>query len=400
MSTATCTISQNQPIYQALIAKAASYPTDKIYQSKAYKYAAESVRICNYTLYNDYMPSVPGVGYKIAEFIDNFIRTEVFPTTTMKADPAAKAMDDARKIAALNAPSTSSSAVLKAIIEAPIDQPLTAQQIVSIVKEEMSKVDEQDLKLKQQRQDARAAQRSQRREERAMQEKETPKTALDFYYESLMKPIVYTAENPRRSSRLAKKPKVEYFINDSSYEDYDNDFDEDSDEEYIDEQDEIAKAIQTLCKKKGWDYSDDMPAEFEKWLPTDNMWAKEKYDYKTQAYTTQTKSEMAKYWTKSISTSIKKQVKDIALCGHIIKYCKKNNIHYDPIMNKKLADWMDDPANKKIITVTYTRSSRCTCSTCDPTGSVINEKKEYTHERSAHYCVNAWFSTLKKTIIW
>lgn len=115
----TCSIPANQPIYQALLNKAAEYPADKPYQAKAYKKAAESVRICNYTLYNGYMPSVPGVGYKIAEFIDNFIQANPKPSQ--------------------NPPSASYSAVINAILAAPIDQPLTTPQIVAIVKEEASK---------------------------------------------------------------------------------------------------------------------------------------------------------------------------------------------------------------------------------------------------------------------
>ena len=39
----TCVISQNQPIYQALLDKATTYPADKPYQAKAYRTAAESV---------------------------------------------------------------------------------------------------------------------------------------------------------------------------------------------------------------------------------------------------------------------------------------------------------------------------------------------------------------------
>jgi hypothetical protein len=71
----SCTTPINQPIYQALIDKANSYPADKAYQAKAYKTAAESVRTWNYNLYNDYIPAVPGVGASIQKFIEEFIQT-------------------------------------------------------------------------------------------------------------------------------------------------------------------------------------------------------------------------------------------------------------------------------------------------------------------------------------
>lgn len=70
-----CTIPANQQIFQALIDKAASYPPEKIYQAKAYQKAAESVATWNYNLYNDYIPSVPGVGTSIQKFIEEFIQT-------------------------------------------------------------------------------------------------------------------------------------------------------------------------------------------------------------------------------------------------------------------------------------------------------------------------------------
>ena len=70
----SCSVPVNQPIYQALIDKAASYPADKSYQAKAYKKAAESVAAWNYNLYNDYIPSVPGVGISIQKFIEEFIK--------------------------------------------------------------------------------------------------------------------------------------------------------------------------------------------------------------------------------------------------------------------------------------------------------------------------------------
>ena len=100
MATVQCVTPINQAIYKALLDKAASYPADKQYQANAYKKAAESVSGWNYSLYNEYLPSIPGTGPSIQKFIEEFIKNEVFPSE--KNDYTA--MDTARKIAAENAP--------------------------------------------------------------------------------------------------------------------------------------------------------------------------------------------------------------------------------------------------------------------------------------------------------
>ena len=75
----TCVNPTNQPIYNALMTEADSYPADKPYQARAYRRAAEGVRTWNYDLYKDYDYAVPGVGKRIGEFIEDFIK--MFPNT-------------------------------------------------------------------------------------------------------------------------------------------------------------------------------------------------------------------------------------------------------------------------------------------------------------------------------
>ena len=72
----TCVIPQNQPIYQALLDKAASYPADKLYQAKAYKNAAESITSYTLNLFEIseiYPDKIPGIGRHIEGFIYDFI---------------------------------------------------------------------------------------------------------------------------------------------------------------------------------------------------------------------------------------------------------------------------------------------------------------------------------------
>jgi DNA polymerase/3'-5' exonuclease PolX len=50
----SCSIPTNQPIYQALLDKAASYPSDKMWQACAYRGAAETVRTYKANIYEEF----------------------------------------------------------------------------------------------------------------------------------------------------------------------------------------------------------------------------------------------------------------------------------------------------------------------------------------------------------
>ena len=71
----SCCNPKNQPIYQALIEKAASYPPEKTYKAKAYKKAAESIRTCELDLNSRFseVKHLDGVGYSIEAFIYDIV---------------------------------------------------------------------------------------------------------------------------------------------------------------------------------------------------------------------------------------------------------------------------------------------------------------------------------------
>lgn len=381
----SCTIPANQPIYQALIDKAASYPADKIYQAKAYKKAAESVLNYNKSFYNSIIETIPGIGQNIEEFIDDFVASNPLKAPEPVLTGAAKAMDDARKAAAAAAPKDVTAWPNDDAARAAFQAKLAASKVI-----ESAPVQEAFNQL---------------RTAIGLLAKplEKPKTALDFYYES-QKPVVYTAENPRRSKRVASKPKVDYFTKE---DESDDDVEDDSDEEYIDVDEDVAEAIETICVKKGWTYSDALVTDFETWLPTADKYSTQKYDWRTGKDIPRAKPDVAKYWAQYYSKNIQEQKKQMALSKSLIKYCQKNNIEYKDVMGKKFAEWKADPTNKKLITYTYTSAKYgwCRCASCDPTGekkkateTIVTE--EYSYERSPAYCINKWFSTLKKTIVW
>lgn len=340
-----CIVDENQPIYEALLDKAATYPADKTYQAKAYKKAAESISVLRHSIYYDinHLSNITNVGEKIQDFIYEFLKANPAP---LPLTGAAKAMDDARNAAALNAPKDVTTWPDDAAERAAFQERLAASKQV-LTPEEPQTVRQIDNWWKN--------------------------------WAENQKPVSYTAENPRRSKRLANKPKVEYFTKE-------------------DEDDEIAEAIEAVCAKKGWAYDDELVTEFNTWLPTAEKYCLEMFDYDTDKFIPRTKIQVAKEWAQYYSTSLKKQQKEQKLFKGLIKYCEKNNIEYDDVMADKLAAWMADPANKELITYTY-KSYGCICSSCNPNGTP-RDVKEYSYERSTAYCIKAWFSTLKKIIVW
>ncbi len=91
-----CKVPANQPIYEALLAKAASYPAEKPYQAKAYKKIAESVLNHTWdineiakkgTWWQGQGQYIPGIGEGTRQFINDFIagRQPVAPATPTAA---------------------------------------------------------------------------------------------------------------------------------------------------------------------------------------------------------------------------------------------------------------------------------------------------------------------------
>jgi len=104
----SCKVAANQPIYQALLEKAKSYPEDNMYQKKAYEKVANNLLTFEknlYSLYDSFDLYVPDAGQSITNFIKEFIKTEVFPPTTSSTlTYSTQAMEEARRLAAQNAP--------------------------------------------------------------------------------------------------------------------------------------------------------------------------------------------------------------------------------------------------------------------------------------------------------
>jgi hypothetical protein len=84
-----CIVPDNEPIYQALIDKAASYPIDETYKAKAYEKAAKFVEYMTDSIYDEKggpnywwdAPPKSGVGKKIEAFINEYTRANPDPDT-------------------------------------------------------------------------------------------------------------------------------------------------------------------------------------------------------------------------------------------------------------------------------------------------------------------------------
>ncbi len=315
----TCVIPQNQAIYQALFDKAASYPPEKHYQSKAYKNAAQKILTHPKNIYDDtilgkwYSDNIPGIGPSIEEFINNYISSHPLNKTKSNIQYAYESMEQARKIAAQNAPTV-------------IPQSTTSP---------------------------------------------TPPTNLRT---QSVKSNVYTKENPRRSRRNIGKPPVKYFTED------------DNDDEQENEQDKVYNAIITVCNKKGWKYSDNLITEFEQWYLTASHFYTHIYDPNTQQWVRpKAKHRVAREWAMYYSLSLENQNRKIKITKNVINYCINNNIEYQTVLADKFITWLDDPANKNI--------------TCKNIPFPNDPLMTTFYKHSIPYCIKAWFSTLKKTIV-
>lgn len=349
----TCVNPANQPIYQALLDKAASYPPDKVYQALAYKKAAQGVLNYRRDIYHDITEynchyGIQHVGVSIYKFIKEFIKTEVFPSDNHSF--ATKAMEDAHRAAVANAP--------KDITTWPNDDEARAAFLEKV----NASKEIQELEEKNERMANRAAQRAKRREERANQQTFTP---LHFYYQDLQnqKPVVYTKENPRRSTRLVNKPKVIYFTKE-------------------DEQMEFDELIQNYCNKTGFTFSYDLVNDFNMWLSNAPEYQKAKWCHITNKYIPLNNSMLLRKWAQ-YSPSIKQIIKLRKIHHSLVCYCKKHTIQYDPIMDEKFYTWLNDPSNDRIVKRYYTY-----------------DNYSFFIMRPNGYCINKWFSTLKKNIIW
>jgi hypothetical protein len=115
----TCVVPKNQPIYQALIDKANSYPPGTLYLPELFKKAAKSVAKYKNDIYQDYakyneidqqLPSVYGITLDLITDVVKNDPSQPQPTTPVTTPPISpskwglQATEQARLLAAKNQP--------------------------------------------------------------------------------------------------------------------------------------------------------------------------------------------------------------------------------------------------------------------------------------------------------
>jgi hypothetical protein len=156
---------------------------------------------------------------------------------------------------------------------------------------------------------------------------------------------IYTSENPRRSVRLAAKPKVTYCT----------------------ESDAIADVIQKVCTQLHCKYNDDLIDEFYDWYSSRDDWPHTRYNNLTHKYEILDITDIAKIWALKCSISIRNQIRQRKLITALNNYCLKNNIQYHYDMNNKFITW-------------------------------VNKNPFYKYKAPAH-CVKDWILTIKKILV-
>jgi hypothetical protein len=211
-------------------------------------------------------------------------------------------------------------------------------------------------------------------------------TLIDHYNQLILdsKPVQYTAENPRRSSRLKSKTVQYYESDNEEYDDDDETYVDESDAESdtaLEEDDEVTKTIKKVCAKNKWPYSDDLVTDYKAWYPTVPYYPTHMYNYQTKAYDLPRKTEVVvKTWVRTYSTKLKPFYRMTAMKLGLITYCKKHGYEHNERLAKKFAEWASDPTN--------------TTRVC-----AYGDGSRYVYEHPPATAVTNWFKTLKKVIL-
>ncbi len=374
MATVQCITPINQAIYQALLDKAATYSADKQYQSNAYKKAADSIAKWNYSLYTEYLPSIPFVGPSIQNFIDEFIKSEVFPSE--KNDGVA--MDTARTIAAQNAPTiTQAQGIVDSVFNSmenkvlndlvnEVARQVSPELMTSILNTPIStlfNIDASD-------------------EDVMTEDMKKLHSIIDSAFDSMSGKIVENVteeaikiatveekNTPRRSNRLASKPIVDYstMLDEEQSSDEEYTPSETDEEESDDDDDEIEAILKKYCKKNKLIYSNTLIQDYKLDSVDNDSFMDTLYD---------TVMDWAEYKSKNLIAQLKlrKSAKKLE------RYCNKMNIEYHPDLVTAYDKWVNDPANKHLTTY---RKSYMTFDV--PLGDAA--------------CIKTWLGLQKKVII-
>ncbi len=375
VSEPTCIVPSNQPIYEALLEKAKSYPEDQVYQKKAYEKVANNLLTFEKNLHSLYTSDVivclelfpvPGAGYSITKFIKEFIET---------SKPASNETTSNKVEVAVNRVTLPGPLLTTTTTYTTIDTTQSLDDILKSILGMNERVTSNPPKPE--------PEPEQRYAQSAMDE------ARRLAAQNAPKVEVPEAEaETRRSGRIARMPKKSYRMDDDAdSEDYPDDAEiDDSDEDYVPEEyeedeEECDTEIMALCRKymnrnaKGEHVT---ASDLKVMEESFNKWYEENKDKKISSYSNVLLREMSlsenviaymnySYCTVHCGSSYKTNLVNHqgpnVICDTIVNYffrkayrskfqaeCEKQKIICDDLEDvlNRFQKWFFDPVNKDL----------------------------------------------------
>jgi hypothetical protein len=421
-----CTVPANEPTYQALLDKAASYPAEKVYQARAYRQAAEKLRTHTMDLFGiedrtceliDYLGAYWGP--HVAEFIENFIvankpsrpkclwapaNEPIYKALLAKAAEATAA----GKIWSARAWTTSAEKMSAATIDL-----VTAYGTPERGTDEYYDVlgnfgpKARELIGNYCKNEAVERRRAQMMSEGGADcfvpannglynallyraSKASNKYSAKHYTDAAAKVLASPRSLPdawavgrgeEAISDLKVGPPIVAYI---KY--YCNEIKGGKVFKYPTTDDEkVVEALKIYCIKNDHTYSDSMPEEYKKWLPNASKWDLEEYDYKTRQYKPKSVADLPAHWAANYFAALKPLNLANKYKQGVINYCKRNNIVYQPLMLERLNSWREANNDKLVY-----RGPLCGCT------ERCSEPTIYPLGHTA--IINRWFATLPKSV--
>lgn len=154
------------------------------------------------------------------------------------------------------------------------------------------------------------------------------------------------------------------------------------------------EALKIYCLKEGFDYKPSILEEYRTWRPTASIsYYLEKWDAQQGMMVDRTPAEIATHWASvpGRCTELTEQIKKTAYSRALIKYCKKHNYEYRDELLTRLNAWREEPENKKKL---VWRIPACHCGGVPSCSPVDRE-----FPMGAEAVVNRWFAAQKKTLV-
>jgi DNA polymerase/3'-5' exonuclease PolX len=421
-----CTVPANEPIYQALLDKAASYPADKVYQARAYRDAAEKLRTHTTDLFSikdrnyellDHLDDYWGP--HVAEFIQNYIVANHFVHSKRLSahEPIyneflSKAADAKRAGLSWKAKAWTTSAEKLAAADIDLvanyetdeyNQVLhtfgpKAQEVINGYCKTASAVrgrynttpaNDSECVVPNNYSLYRALMHRARNASNKYAAEHYMNAAQNVLYSPRSISLAWAFGKGEEVIRNLKvSPSIAAYI-----KHYLTETRCQKEFKYPTTDDEKAEeALKIYCIKNGYTltnavFEEVVFKEYKKWRPSASKWDLEEFDYKAQKYIPRPVAKIATIWAERYAAALKPLIVANKYKQGVINYCKRNNIVYQPLMLERLNAWRE--ANKDKLVYTF---PICGC-TPECAGGQMN-----TWPIGVPAVINRWFASLPKTV--